>query len=178
MTTAVCERNPTVTRSVCERYDIRLGGMGWAVIMLDERGGVLQINSDFGNWSYNWPYHGRETFKHFIVELGRDTEYLMGKLGSRDYFLHRETEAAWRKEALSKRRQGMIDKRIAREAWDAMDAMEWASPEDCYRSWDGSKALVMAIDEPTVVRDWDPGLKQFIARVWPVFVDAIRRELV
>ena len=59
---------PSVQKSVCERYDVRDGNHGWAIIMVDERGGVLQINSDFGNWSYNWPHHGRESFKHFLVE--------------------------------------------------------------------------------------------------------------
>lgn len=84
----MADENPksVVTKAVCERYDVWVGRSAWAVIMLDERGGVLSIQSDFGSYGHAWPSHGRQSFKHFLTELN-DAHYLVGKLApSREEF--------------------------------------------------------------------------------------------
>jgi len=63
-------------------YDIsNSGGMWtWAKITLNEEDGSLQIQSDYGDYSYIWARHGRESLRHFLVEL--DDSYLGGKIGA------------------------------------------------------------------------------------------------
>src|SRR5436309_2433761 len=68
----------SVHKTVCERYVVRDGKSGWAVIMLDERGGMVSIQSDYGNYGYRWPYHGTKSFKLFLTQI--DNHYLVRKL--------------------------------------------------------------------------------------------------
>ena len=169
---------PTVTRSTCERYDIRLDGLGWAIITIDERSGLFSAVSDFGNYGYTWPCHGRQTFKHFLVEI--DTDYLKNKLGHRDYFLHDATEKAWRKEVLESRRRGEIDKATAWGAWDAINHMEFASAEQAYHDLCDSEDLGKVFTDPcciTLEKDFSPDLRMFVERIWPAFTAALRKEL-
>jgi len=176
---------PTVKRSVCERYDVRTGkNSEWAIIMLDERGGILQICSDFGNWSYNWPYHGRESFKHFIVELGRDTDYLTRKLaGEPDRYLPDETVRGCRDEILRQRKEREIEKAVARKAWDYLDGTDDLDTEaQLIEAVYDSPALTKVFgEEPwesiSFKKDYRTGIRQFIERLWPVFVEAIRKEI-
>lgn len=52
---------------------------GWAVITVNERTGMLQIASDWGNWQFRWACPG-EPFKTFLVGLDRDPDYMFTKL--------------------------------------------------------------------------------------------------
>lgn len=69
-------------KSHSERYDFtRIAGKStWAIITIDENGGLLSIQSDYGDWSFAWPRHGRESFKHFLIEMGKDEDYFIKKV--------------------------------------------------------------------------------------------------
>lgn len=169
---------PSVYTGCCERYNICLDGMGWAIIAIAESGGVFMTVGDFGNYGYTWPCHGRPTFKHFLVEIDRN--YLCGKLGRRDYFLPKETKREWRREVLTCRRRLGISKETARQAWDAIEAMEFTNPDEIYRDWEQTPALKKVFEDPCCmpcVKDFEPALRMFADRIWPVFVETLRAEL-
>lgn len=174
---------PSVKKSTCERYDVRSGhGHDWAVIMLDPRGGVLQINSDYGNWSYCWPHHGRESFKHFLVELGRDTDYFMGKLGGLPkHYRADDTLQLCLREVCAQRRRGEITKEVARGAYEVIQNSDNGSFDELIRDVDFDSYSRKVFPEPWEslprVVTHDPGLLMFVERIWPVFVAAIREEL-
>lgn len=58
-------------KKVVEQYELRNEGE-WAFITLDSNNGLFQSNSSFGNYSYSWTNHGRESFKSFLIEIGYD----------------------------------------------------------------------------------------------------------
>lgn len=75
------------------------GSFGWAVITMNERIGMLQITSDWGNWSYRWSAPGMP-FKEFCIQMERDPDYLIGKLTQdiRQYRSAKKQEA-WMEQA-------------------------------------------------------------------------------
>lgn len=69
--------------SPVESYSVR-NGPAWAIVtVLSVRDGfhVLQITSDYGNWSYAWPAPGM-TFRQFLISMATSKEYFVGKLCS------------------------------------------------------------------------------------------------
>ena len=74
-----------VNKSVCERYDFRFDQWGWAKITIDERDGMFSAQSDYGTYAYSWPHHGRKSFKHFLIEIARDSHYFLKKVSSRTH---------------------------------------------------------------------------------------------
>jgi hypothetical protein len=76
----------TFKKSTCERYDLRWKRSGWAIFTIDENGGLFNCQSDYGDYCYSWPNHGRKSFKHFILELAEDTHYFLKKVAKEDYF--------------------------------------------------------------------------------------------
>jgi DNA-binding Xre family transcriptional regulator len=66
-------------KAISERYTFHGPHSLWAVITVSENIGLLQIASDFGDWSYRWSSPGCP-FKEFLVSLGRDGDYLINKL--------------------------------------------------------------------------------------------------
>ena len=82
----------TYTKGTVEKYDIQWNRGEWAVFTIDNTSGLMQCHSSFGDWSYAWPHHGRESFKHFILEMERDWFYHIKNLqGTKTTFvlLHR-----------------------------------------------------------------------------------------
>ncbi|MFW9970258.1 MAG: hypothetical protein ACFFDF_08670 [Candidatus Odinarchaeota archaeon] len=75
-----------IKKSMSERYDIRFGRCGWATITIDENGGLFNCQSDYGDYSYSWPRHGRKSFKHFLIEICKDKHYFLKKVANEDYF--------------------------------------------------------------------------------------------
>lgn len=174
----------TFKKSTCERYDLRWGGCGWATIMIDENGGVFNAQSDYGDYSYSWPHHGRESFKHFILELAREGSYFLGKVSDISYFNHDETLKAWKKAIIEMRRDGECTREKAREAWDYLIDVA----DECY-----GNATVLELkvyeshevgslcSEPwyvfEVIKDYPPGAKCFAKEVLPMFAEILKKEL-
>jgi hypothetical protein len=88
-----------VTKSTCERYDLRWKNCGWAIITIDENGGVFNCQSDYGDYSYCWPHHSRESFKHFLCEI--NTGYLLNKVAEEDFYDHDKCFESWKKEDIN-----------------------------------------------------------------------------
>jgi hypothetical protein len=118
-------------------------------------------------------------FKQFLCEL--DDDYLMGKLDHRDWFDFDETIKAVKHDILEWRKSGSLDKKGAKAAWDELlkIADEVSTPDELYHAFDDSEHLdCLTEDFGEVVRyGFQPDLRQFVARLWPVFVDALKKEI-
>lgn len=114
-------------KQTVEQYQFNGPFGAWAIITLDPRG-IFQAVSDFGTFAYDgWGHHGRESFKHFLVE-GLSRDYFLGKTarGERRFSLEK-TKRRLREDVVGQRRDGDLTKEKAREAWDAID---WRDEDD------------------------------------------------
>jgi hypothetical protein len=192
MTTATAEQPAaTVTRSTCERYDVRVRHRGWAVIMLSEAGGVLSIQSDYGTWGHCWPCHGRPSFKHFLVECDRDRGYLVRKFGgSRKDFdfaasvknLRRAVGQAYRDRRTiyyASGRRELFDLAKCRELLAEVDAIEDTDSADDFarQAWSMPGGSVVEDYSDIIVKRDSAALVHFLERLWPAFIAELRREL-
>lgn len=189
---------PRIRRSHAERYDIRLPrpSMSWATIVVCEDGQVL-VQSDYGDWAHWWSHHGREGIKHFLCEI--DHWYLMNKLGKgqKEHFNHEQTVRDMRREIVRWRRDGHVEwllaklqakgrgtswssaRELARAAWDDLDQCGCHSIHDFCQGVTDSMPLSALFDlsELPLVTEPAIGLQEFAKRIWPVFVDELRKEL-
>ena len=62
----------------------------WARFIFDCDNGILNINSDAGNYSYKWGYNVYEDFMHLMSRI--DKYYLLDKLSRRSVFLLDESK--------------------------------------------------------------------------------------
>lgn len=172
----------TYTKSTSERYDIRpKSGYGWGIFIIDKNGGVFHCQSDYGDYSYRWPCHGRESLKHFLCEI--DTQYLLNKVASRDYFDRDKAFESWKKTIIKLRREGDCTKQQARAAWDYIHSeLEGCESYDvcCEKMW--SRAI-QDIAGPEwwytfeLEKDYSPQALAFAHKLWPMFIDVLKREI-
>lgn len=62
----------------------------WAEFTFNCDDGRLSINSDAGDYSYEWGFNQHEDFMHLMSRI--DKEYLLNKLSSRNAFLLKESK--------------------------------------------------------------------------------------
>ena len=124
----------TCKKSTVEKYDIRWNRGEWAIFTIDNSCGGMTCHSSFGDWNYSWPKHGRESFKHFIIELEKDWQYLLRKVAE-PVFDFDESIKRWKEKIIDYRRDGSIDKEAARECWQVISDCESDGVEEewyCY----------------------------------------------
>jgi hypothetical protein len=174
----------TFKKSTCERYDIRFGSWGWAIITIDENGGLFNCHSDYGDYNYSWPNHGRKSFKHFILELARDYHYLLGKVSKEDYFDYVKSRKSWQKAIIKARKDGDCTKEEARNAWEFIDGLDEYSnsPHIIQKELYESDAIeAIAGSEPWYMFDtemeYSPQAMAFATEIMPIFADIIRTEI-
>lgn len=184
---------PTVKKSTCERYDLRTGRPSeWAIILLAEAGGILSIQSDYGDWNHHWPHHGRPSFKHLLIELDNSRDYLIGKLGGHqtDFDFDESVKRLRRKigELYKNKRRIHYRSRVEvfdlERAKDALAAVEdldhTGSADDFARQvYDNSAIVGLETDEycEIIVKRDSRSLLMFLERLWPLFVAELRREV-
>lgn len=170
-------------KSTSERYDIRLKDCyGWAIITIDENGGLFNAQSDYGNYSYSWPNHGRKSFKHFLLELVRDKSYFLGKVSNERYYYQEKTEIAWKEQILEDRKEGFLNKEQARELWNEIIGFDYYTSDEniqhqCYEN----DIVCQYYGEPwenfEVVRGFSPQANLFAERIMPILGEIIKKEL-
>ena len=169
------------TKSVCERYDVRFGGE-WATFTIDEKGGLFNCQSSYGNYSYAWPRHGRKTFKHFILELARDRYYFLNKVSNDNVFNFDASSRMWKKQIIKMRKNGDREKEDARVAWDYIDNLD---PDMSYdravNEICASKVIRRMWREPwesmDFVKEYPREAVIFATEVMPMFAEILRQEL-
>lgn len=172
----------TFKKSTCERYDIRWKPYGWAIITIDENGGMFSAQSDFGNYAYSWPNHGRESFKHFILELARDSHYFLGKVAKENYFDSNKALDRWKSKIIEIRKDRDCTQEQARDAWDFINDLDLSLSKDYLevRMYE-SDAINAICEEPWYVFDMDldysPQANAFAYKVMPMFADILKEDL-
>lgn len=170
-------------KSTSERYDIRLKDeYGWAIITIDENGGLFNAQSDYGNYNYSWPNHGRKSFKHFILELVRDKSYFLGKVADKRYYYQEETEKAWKERIIEDRREGYLNQEQARELWnEIIDFDYYTSTEgiqhQCYENDVVCKYYSEPWESLEIVTGFSPQAKMFADKIMPILGEIIKKEL-
>lgn len=174
----------TVTISIkknsdIQRYDIRVG-YEWATICITE-GGLFLVESSYGVYGHWWSHHGRETFKHFLVELDRDHDYVMGKLGRRTCFYADKTVVEIKRQVLEERRNQNFTKEQAREAFDIEDLIDYGTSQDLFvqaiYDHEQLKDMYQDYDALPIRLEFDISLQMFMKEIFTAFVTSIRQEL-
>jgi len=170
-------------KSTCERYDLRWGACGWATFTIDENGGLFNCQSDYGNYNYEWPNHGRESFKHFLIGITRIPDYLLGKVAKRDTFDYEKALKGWKLEIVQIRRERDCTKEQARDAWEVItDQGDYEnSPDILLKEICESSAIGEITDDPWYVfemdKEYSPQALAFANEVMPMFADILRKEI-
>lgn len=174
----------TFTKTTCERYDLRWGKCGWATFTIDENGGLFNCQSDYGDYNYAWPRHGRKSFKHYIIQdLVRDPDYFLGKVAKEDYFDSQKAEKAWKAKIIELRKDGECTKEQAREAWDYLvhELDDSLSLDYLQSEVYGNSAITAISEEPWY--DFDIELSysrqavNFAHKVMPMFAEILKKEI-
>lgn len=174
----------TVSKSTCEMYEFKFHG-DYAYVLIDESTGLFQVSSSYGTYGYSWPYHGRKTFKHFILEIVRDSHYLLGKVARADYFYEEETKEKWLKQICKDRYFSYdveLSKEEARELYDDIKEADFYSADravdfiysndiiaECY----GSEPWYTF--EPVI--GYSPNALGFAKYILPMIEEVIEKEL-
>lgn len=95
-------------KTTSERYTFHAPFGMWCVITVSADIGMLQIASDFGDWSYRWGAPGKD-FKRFLIGL-TDADYFIGKMttGEREVDVER-THKALHELVRERRKEGKFD---------------------------------------------------------------------
>lgn len=170
-------------KSTCERYDIRFGSYGWAIFTIDENGGLFHCQSDYGDYSYLWPKHGRKSFKHFLIEITRSTDYLLGKISRETHFDFDKCLRLWKKEIIKMRKEEEYSKEELREAWDFIENIDSGMPCECVQNelYDSREISKICGGEPWYVfetdKDYPPSAVVFAKEVMPIFAEILKNEI-
>lgn len=174
----------SVKKSVSERYDLRWEHCGWATIIIDEKDGSFNCQSDYGNYSYSWGCHGRKSFKHYIaMDLAKDTSYFLGKVSKPTYFNYEENLKQWKKTIIEYRRDWQCTKEEAREAWDFIIGLNEYS--NSYHAIQmkifETNALNGISEEPwylfETILNYPPQAVMFAEKVLPMFAEVLKEEI-
>ncbi|SFM09643.1 hypothetical protein [Pelosinus propionicus] len=171
----------TVKKSVCERYDLRFGDFGWATFTIDENGGLFNCQSDYGDYSYSWPRHGRKTFKHFLIEITRDYHYLLNKISDTTYFNFDKTISEWKKLIIEWRKDNGINKKQAREAFDDIVNIDDGSADYVYMQLTESDMIREICPDAwevfDCVKEFPAAAMAFATEVMPMFSEILKQEI-
>lgn len=172
-------------KSTCERYDIKLKDTygGWAIITIDENGGLFNAHTDYGNYNYSWPNHGRKSFKHFILELVKDKSYFLGKVADDKYYYEDETEKAWKEEVIRARKEEELNKEEARELWNEIVGFDYyTSRESIERQCYENDIVCKYYEEPwysfDIVDGFSPQANTFADVIMPILGEIIQKEII
>ena len=153
----------------------------WAVFTIDSNTGLMQCHSSYGDWSYSWPNHGRETFKHFLIDLERDWEYLLNKVSDKVFNLDKTIQEIIR-DIIDSRKQDYISKDIARKAYDFIksDDCQINSEDGFYmRMYENDYINAVypdSLDIP-IRKNWSIQNTIFAKTIWPMLSDILRKEI-
>lgn len=174
----------TCDRSGASRYIMRLKTKTgpWAVVLLDERFGMIAIKTPEKGYLAFWPKHGSKTFRHFLV--GVDAGYLGRNLSKPDQFDYKETvqcisrladESA--EDDLSLSEYEAIQRELAELKYD------WSDNHITF----GIKILndypkigsLFGYDMSSLpfVHTYEESLSIFLSDIWPAFQEILKKEI-
>lgn len=166
----------SVKKDSITRFMVRANGE-WADIAMDHA--TVMIYSSFGSWGFSWCNIGDITLPEFLVDSY--PEYLMGKFSGGKWELdYKATVKSLKQHICSERRVGNLSKEVASLAYASFDEYEGCSEHE-FHSWledceELSEAVNLYEDPELIVYSVPRELVNFFANLWPVFIEAIRKE--
>ena len=174
------------TKGTAEVYKLRQikPGYGWADITIRSwtEGGAIDIQSDWGSYSYSWSSIGERSFKAFLLQV--DYSYFMGKCISNhgQQFSPEKTIEKLKQDIFKARREDEIDKAVARDCYDALESnFDTHMNEGVFaeRLWQTPIITEIYYSDPhniefITVDDYQA--KAFWTEAWPKFCEIIKKE--
>jgi hypothetical protein len=112
---------------------------------IDDASGLVQAETEYGTFSYYWPpaYRSEDLFT-FLADL--DFDYFMNKAAKQPYRVLdlNRTIASFRREIIRERREGWMERDVARDRWEGLDRLEGEAPQsgdEFMRIWHDISAL-------------------------------------
>lgn len=176
----------TVAKRQCEMYEFRFNDRwDWAFISLDESNGIFQAYSSYGTYGYSWSNHGRESFKHFILEVIEDPSYFLRKVAKPDYFDEELTKEKWLQQICRDRYPNddvKLGKEEARDLYDGVKEEEFYSAERAMEFIFSNETISKCYGcepwyafEPVVT--YSPDVLGFAKLVLPMLGEVLKKEL-
>jgi len=170
-------------KSVCEKYSLKFNsGWDWANFTIDDTG-LLQCNSSFGNYSYQWGSFG-DSFKKFLCSINSD--YLINKISNNTHFDTDKYQEQAKKAIYKLRNEDEMDKEQARELFEFINQ----GLSDCGSSYDMvcreiyDNSLLRDLYDGEVFyspfapeRDYPPSAVAFVNSIFPIFIRILGAEL-
>ncbi|TEB15156.1 hypothetical protein Psfp_02332 [Pelotomaculum sp. FP] len=175
----------TFKKSSVERYDIQpKEGFGWGIFTIDENNGLFNCLSDYGNYNYAWPNHGCPSFKHFLIEITRNWDYLVRKVAPQEpsRFNFEKTIKEWKQNVLRSRWERSCTKEEARKAWEVLSDLDFSDSAEM------TQRTLLESNIPDHVLSWDDivdgpifdinaSVKAFATILMPMFAEVLKEEL-
>jgi hypothetical protein len=171
-------------KSTASRYTLR--DKGWWADITVSHDGFVNIQSDYGSYSYCWSAFGDSIFK-FLCQC--DTDYLYHKFGGllpREFNI-KKTVQAIKKDILEHRKEypDSVDfnPKFLRELWDRVSMFEREfihDSNDFYRAVEESSQLPFFygydMSAIPVYTDHNFSLNAFLTKIWPEFIAVLKGE--
>lgn len=173
----------TINKSnTAERYDMRSPeGEGWAIFVIDEKLGFVAVQSDFCDYQYMWPNHGRKSLKHFLTS--GDVSYFLNKFtrGERKFDIT-QTVNEIGVELRHKVRIGTLQKTDYKVALDELSDISLSADTETefYDLLSQTEELAKIYDDPYGIpfRTMDPPqATMFFQEIWPAFIEQLKQEI-
>jgi hypothetical protein len=184
-----CRLEKTTSEVYTLRWDDHRDWFIQATIIEDR--GYLALHTSHGDWQYRWGCPGMP-FKQFLTTL--DNNYLMGKLGQRDFFEGDDTIKQIKHDVIEKRKENDISAVDARSFFDFLVGpkkrsmfsyrIDTSNIEMFHRSFDekiGRDLIEKIYGEITCVpcyMGYDPSLRYFVKNMWPFLVEELKKEMI
>ena len=168
----------TIEKTTVECYKLR-NRSTWADITIDakEETGRIQIASDYGHWQFYWGSCGLP-FKKFLISL--DRHYVAGKFGAGKWFDPVKTIAEYKEVVKANIDDGYLNKLDGEEAIGEIDQLlDYTDRSEFCRVLEDCSQIMKIYDHcPALIYGIDPQFENFWSKIWPVFVDQIKKECI
>lgn len=172
------EQHVTVQRRPSERFVLKSDNPHWWANIIISPDGFLDIQSDYGSYSYCWGSFG-DDFKAFLT--GCDNSYLLRKFGKeRTEFDAEKTVSAIKKDIIKVRQDRYIDAEEARALWDSIWDFCSEPTLETFAAELMHTDLFQEIysSDPTAIpiaREADPSACAFLEKIWPHFITELKK---
>lgn len=180
----------TITKEIShESYEIREKGR-WLATIIISKTGMLNVQSDYGDYCYHWTSLGDMTFKQFLISI--DKTYLISKIGRetpKEFDLESSVKNV-KKDIIEKLKYEEISSKCARFFWDelikltSINEYEFQVDLDNIMFYDElapqslfEKIYGGYIENIYFVKKTSFQLTTFVDEIWPVFVNEIKKEI-
>jgi hypothetical protein len=170
---------PIITETTVVCYKLRnLRNGNFANFTLDiengKSGGRVSISSSYGDFSYYWSAPG-DDLKAFLCSL--NIEYAADKFDQDRWFDADATVKGFKQTILESRRFQSIDRKFAKECWDAVKDLAYYDKDEFYTLLGDERDLMRLFDGcPPIEYDISPQFKRFWTEAWLVMMKHFQTE--